>query len=277
MPEYYLTDCEMEIFQNQKDDISGAIAEPDAVVDIIEFGCGDGFKTKILLEHLTKKDLRFNFIPIDISAHALEVLAENLREVVPGLSIQPKRGDYFHMMEEISNSSSNKKIVLFLGANIGNYSTDEAEGFMRKIENLTNKGDNLLIGFDLIKSPEIIYNAYSDPHGHTKDFNLNHLVRLNKELGANFNTACFEHHTEYNPMTGSVKSYLISSRDQIVHIRTLEKDITFLAWEPIFMELSQKYNPPMIEKLARNHGFDVIHNYRDKRNYFVDSLWLKTR
>ncbi len=206
MPEYYLTNCELEIFINQKDKIACAISERNAVVDIIEFGCGDGYKTKIILEHLSQKEMQFIFMPIDISAHALDVLVENLLQVVPEMAIEPKKGDYFHMMEEISRSSSNRKVVLFLGANIGNYSPEGAEDFLQKIEDLTEKGDKLLIGFDLIKSPELIYNAYSDPHGYTRDFNLNHLERLNRELLANFDIDSFEHHTEYNPLTGSVKS-----------------------------------------------------------------------
>jgi L-histidine N-alpha-methyltransferase len=275
MPEYYLTDCEVEIFFDQKDKIACAIAERNATVDIIEFGCGDGFKTKIILEHLVKNGMQFNFMPIDISAHAVDNLVENMKEALPGLSVQAKIGDYFYMMEEINRSSTNRKIILFLGANIGNYSPDEAERFLHKIENLTEKGDKLLIGFDLIKSPEIIYNAYSDPHGHTKNFNLNHLERLNVELGARFDLDKFEHHTVYNPMDGSVKSYLVSVQKQTVHIESLKRDIHFAPWEPIFMELSQKYNPTNIEQLARKHGFKVLQNFRDNRNYFVDSLWLK--
>jgi uncharacterized SAM-dependent methyltransferase len=180
-------------------------------------------------------------------------------------------------MEEISRSSSNRKIILFLGANIGNYSPEGAEDFLQKIEDLTEKGDKLLIGFDLIKSPELIYNAYSDPHGYTRDFNLNHLERLNRELSANFDIDSFEHHTEYNPLTGSVKSYLVSSKAQTVNIGSLNKDIEFSMWEPIFMELSQKYNPQMIEILAGRHGFEVVQNYMDAKRYFVDSLWLKIK
>ncbi len=275
MPEYYLTDCEVNIFSDQKDKIACAIAERNAVVDIIEFGCGDGFKTKIILEHLVENNMQFNFIPIDISAHAVDSLVENLKQVLPGLSVQAKTGDYFYMMEEINRSSTNRKVIFFLGANIGNYSPEEVESFLQKIENLTIKGDKLLIGFDLIKSPEIIYKAYSDPHGYTKKFNLNHLERLNRELGADFNPDNFEHHTEYNPMSGSVKSYLISIQEQIVHIKKLKKDIHFAAWEPIFMELSKKYNPEKISELARKHGFKVLHNYVDQKKYFVDSLWLK--
>ena len=146
MPEYYLTDCEVEIFFDQKDKIACAIAERNATVDIIEFGCGDGFKTKIILEHLVKNGMQFNFMPIDISAHAVDNLVENMKEALPGLSVQAKIGDYFYMMEEINRSSTNRKIILFLGANIGNYSPDEAERFLHKIENLTEKGDKLLIG-----------------------------------------------------------------------------------------------------------------------------------
>jgi len=275
MPEYYLTDCEVEIFLDQKDKIACAIAERNTTVDIIEFGCGDGFKTKIILEYLVKNGMQFNFMPIDISAHAVESLVENLNEALPGLSVQAKIGDYFYMMEEINRSSINRKIIFFLGANIGNYSPDEAESFLQKIENLIEKGDKLLIGFDLIKSPEIIYNAYSDPHGYTRDFNLNHLERLNRELGAEFDLDSFEHHTVYNPMDGSVKSYLVSVQEQTVYVESLKKDIHFDAWEPIFMELSQKYNLVKIEQLARSHGFKVLQNYMDQKNYFVDSLWLK--
>jgi dimethylhistidine N-methyltransferase len=275
MPEYYLTDCEKEIFVNQKKVIALDLVEDDECVDIIEFGCGDGFKTKTILSHLSKINKPYNFIPIDISSHALEELVTTLEKDIPDISVQPKKGDYFHMMEEISQSSPNRKVVLFLGANIGNYSPKEADDFMGRIQALTLKGDKLLIGFDLIKSPGIIYNAYSDPHGHTKNFNLNYLVRMNRELNADFNIENFEHHTEYNPITGAVKSYLVSTRDQTVYIKSFNQHISFLAWEPIFMELSQKYNHEMIERLAKSHGFDIIHNYKDTKNYFVDSLWLK--
>lgn len=43
------------------------------------------------------------------------------------------------------------------------------------------------------------------------------------------------------------------------------------------MELSQKYNPQMIELLAGRHGFEVVQNYMDEKRYFVDSLWLKIK
>jgi dimethylhistidine N-methyltransferase len=275
MPEYYLTDCELEIFQKQKDNIARAIGASEGEIDLIELGCGDGFKTKILLAHLVKNKRRFNFIPIDISSHALDVLLEDLNNELPGLSVKPKEGDYFKMIEEINISSHNRKVVLFLGANIGNYLPAEAEEFMQKIDDLTEKGDKCLIGFDMIKSPEIIYKAYSDPRGLTKRFNLNLLERLNRELGANFETNFFEHFTEYNPMTGSVKSYLVSTKEQRVFFESVNATIKFRPWEPIFMELSQKYTTQMIEKLAQNHGFQVENNFRDKNNYFVDSLLLK--
>jgi uncharacterized SAM-dependent methyltransferase len=117
--------------------------------------------------------------------------------------------------------------------------------------------------------------AYNDPHGHTRRFNLNHLVRLNRELDADFDIQRFEHQTTYNPLTGEVKSFLISNSDQTVQIGALEKTFRFTKWEAIFMERSRKYDIQTIETLALNHHFKVVQNFTDQRNYFVDSLWEK--
>ncbi len=133
----------------------------------------------------------------------------------------------------------------------------------------------LLIGFDMKKSPEVIIKAYNDPHGHTKRFNLNHLVRLNNELDADFIPENFEHQTVYNPVSGAVKSFLISKIEQTVDIPALEQKIHFDKWEPIFMELSRKFDQRAIETIATEHGFQVEHQFTDRRNYFVNSLWVK--
>ena len=87
------------------------------------------------------------------------------------------------------------------------------------------KGDKILIGFDLKKSPEIIMQAYDDPYGQTKKFNLNHLARLNRELEADFDLSKFEHHTTYNPVSGYLKSYLVSKEQQTVNIKSLDNSL----------------------------------------------------
>jgi uncharacterized SAM-dependent methyltransferase len=167
------------------------------------------------------------------------------------------------------------KVILFLGSNIGNLNDIEIYAFLEKIFAFTRKGDKLLIGFDLKKSPDVIMKAYHDPHGLTRDFNLNHLVRLNRELQADFNLQKFEHHTEYSPVTGMLKSFLLSTEEQEVYLRALEERFGFEKWEPVFMELSRKFDIRSIEELASAHGFRVERHFTDQRNYFVDSLWTR--
>ena len=132
-----------------------------------------------------------------------------------------------------------------------------------------------MIGFDLKKSPSLILKAYNDPHGYSRDFTLNLLVRLNRELGADFELKNFEHHTAYNPQTGDVKSFLVSKIDQSVYIEALNKSFGFKQWEPLLMELSRKFDLAAIGTLASRHGFRVEEHFTDSRHYFVDSVWIK--
>lgn len=274
MPEYYLTDCELEIFEIYKKDISDSIGN-NYDFDIIEFGSGDGIKTKVLLNQLLTDNRNFRYKPIDISRKANEDLVKVFKTEMPMLKIEAQTGDYFEVIQELNETSHNQKVILFLGSNIGNFSNKESQIFLAQLKKYTNKNDKVLIGFDMKKSPSLLMKAYSDPYGYTRDFNLNHLKRLNDELGANFKLDNFEHHTEYNPITGEIKSYLVSRIEQTVFIAALEKSIHFKQWESIFMELSRKFEVESIENLALKNGFEIVNHYTDTRNYFVDSLWIR--
>ena len=276
MPEYYLTDCEFEIFESQKQQIADAFTIDHSYFDLIELGSGDGFKTKIVLQQLIRQSEKFKFIPIDISAKANEDLVKDLNHEIPDLTVGAKTGDYFQIMRELDLVSHNRKVILFLGSNIGNFSDEETDSFLTHLTEFTQPGDQLLIGLDLKKSPDVIMKAYDDPHGHTSNFNLNLLARLNSELGADFNLADFEHHASYDPFSGDVKSYLVSKIEQTVSVTALEQDFNFARWEPIFMERSRKYDLPHIERMAARNGFKIKQHFLDRRNYFVDSLWVKT-
>jgi uncharacterized SAM-dependent methyltransferase len=139
-----------------------------------------------------------------------------------------------------------------------------------------NDDDLLLVGFDLQKDPHVIAAAYDDADGVTAKFNLNLLTRINRELGADFDLDKFLHYANYRPNEGSARSFLISREKQTVTISALQRTFQFEPWEPIFMEISQKYSMGMIESLAAESGFDVKQNFFDSRNYYCDSLW-KTR
>jgi len=275
MPEYYLTDCEHEIFSSQKEEITKAICSGNKLFNLVELGSGDGLKTKILLKYLVEKAINFQYTPVDISAQANHELVQSLKNELPALKVEAKTGDYFRKLKNLNGHASIPKIILFLGSNIGNFSDNETNEFLNQLSAYSNLGDKVSIGFDLKKSPRVIMDAYNDPHGHTRRFNLNHLVRINRELDADFDIQKFEQQTTYNPQTGEVKSFLISITEQTVQIGTLEKTFRFTKWEAVFMERSRKYDIQTIEKLALNHGFKVVRNFTDSRNYFVDSLWEK--
>ena len=273
MPEYYLTDCELEIFETEKQRIFEAFTENNTHYNLIELGAGDGLKTKVLLSHFHDRNAYFEYTPIDISEDAVRSLVMDLQQELPGIKINGKVGDYFRLIEEINQYDHTKKILLFLGSNIGNYNKVETLNFLNKLKSVMHSGDLLFIGFDLKKDQEIILKAYNDPHGHTAAFNLNLLQRINNELNANFILHNFRHQEVYNPQRGTAKSMLISLEKQDVEIHDLNTSISFDKGESIFMEMSQKYDMEMIMDLADKSGFEIVRNFNDKRQYFVNSLW----
>lgn len=275
MPEYYLTKCEFEIFSTYRKQISHAFYDAVQEFDLIELGSGDGLKTKILLQELIDQSVNFEYIPVDISHKANIELVKSLKEELPFLNVNAKTGDYFSEVKRLNGSSQLRKAILFLGSNIGNFSEDEISRFFNQLSELCHRGDKVLIGFDLKKSPVVIMKAYNDSYGHTRRFNLNYLERLNRELDADFDVTQFEQHTSYNPFSGEVKSFLISQKNQTVAVGALEKSFNFKQWEPVFMELSRKFDLETIEGLANKYGFKVEEHFTDRRNYFVDSLWEK--
>lgn len=273
MPEYYLTNSEFEILSLQAKKIIDAVGF-DQPFNIIELGAGDGFKTFKLLEYLVNNNIEFNYVPIDISKKAIDLLSNKLLERLPNLSIQSKRGDYFKMLHEVKETET-PSLLLFLGSNIGNYYKERANTLLGLFRKNMKKGDKLLIGVDLKKNPLIVQKAYMDDTGITKRFNLNLLLRINRELDADFKIDDFDFYCYYNPDTGNVKSYIVSLRNQKVHIKALNKTFSFRYDELIWTELSKKYSMEEIEELAMNNDFKIIDNFLDCKYYFVDSLWEK--
>jgi L-histidine Nalpha-methyltransferase len=275
MPEYYLTRSEQEIFEIHKEQLTEAIIPGNFRFDLLELGSGDGSKTKILLKQLLRKNSDFKYIPVDISHGANNDLVSKLNKEIPSLKISPLTGDFFGLTDSGNINRGTRKVILFLGSNIGNFNEPEIDIFLTRLSDFCRKEDKILIGFDLKKSPEIIMRAYDDPYGLTRDFNLNHLARLNRELDADFNLSMFGHHTTYNPVSGSLKSYLISKERQIVNIKSLRQQFVFDRWEPVFMELSRKFDFTTIEGMAFRHGFSIVKHFTDEKNWFTDSLWVK--
>lgn len=275
LEEYYLTKSEHEIFQTQKQDILGQFYKDKAPFKMIELGAGDGLKTKVLLNHFVEKGVDFNYSPIDISANVLTQLSEDLSANIPALKVEVIQGDYFEALKKLNKNHNSREVVLFLGSNIGNFDNIEALEFLQQLSSSLSVGDGLFIGFDLMKDPDIILQAYNDKKGVTKAFNMNLLTRINNELGANFDLNTFRHVPTYNPITGETKSHLVSMIDQRVFIAELGKEYHFNAWEAIHTEVSQKYSFKMIQEFAENSGFKLIQNFTDAQENYVNSYWEK--
>jgi L-histidine Nalpha-methyltransferase len=273
LPEYYLTRAEFEIFSTRTREIFAAFTARNSSFDLIELGAGDGTKTAVLVDYFLRQNADFAYSPIDISQEALDLLSAKFKAEFPNLSMKAQNGDYFSILETLKTASARPKIILFLGSNIGNFSKAEAEDFFRRLRSVMNENDLLFIGFDLQKDPRVILRAYDDAQGVTAEFNLNLLRRINRELGANFDLEKFSHYALYRPNECAARSFLISREDQAVFIEALNETFDFKAWEPIFMEISQKYSLEMIEDLARDCGFQVAQYFFDSQKYFTDVIW----
>jgi dimethylhistidine N-methyltransferase len=273
LPEYYLTRAEFEIFKAQTRQIYEAFTAQNKSFDLIELGAGDGTKTAVLIEYFVREKTDFTYSPIDISREAVDFLTEKFKSQFPDLKVNAKTGDYFRILGTLKSEQARPKILLFLGSNIGNFSREQALEFFKKLHNAMNENDLLFVGFDLQKDPRVILQAYDDAQGVTAQFNLNLLKRINRELGANFDLEKFSHYAIYRPVECAARSFLISRENQTVYVESLNTSFDFKQWEPIFMEISQKYSLEMIEDLAASSGFEVKKNFLDSRNYFVDSLW----
>ncbi|MEM7369403.1 MAG: L-histidine N(alpha)-methyltransferase [Bacteroidota bacterium] len=271
LPEYYLTNCELEILTEQAAAIYEA-TQFHAHFNIVELGAGDGAKTRELLRHLLEQGIDFTYIPIDISEEAIKLLTADLRQQLPRLQIHPKVGDYFSVLKEVKTNES-PNLFLFLGANIGNYLPDAADDLLEMIRRHMRGDDKLMVGFDLKKNPLIIAAAYNDDQGITRGFNLNLLSRINRELGGDFDRERFDFYSYYNPINGEVRSFIISREEQTVHIRALGKQFAFRKGEWVYTELSRKYSFREIKALATKNGFQVLKHFCDRRGYFTDSLW----
>jgi len=275
MPEYYLTDCEFEILLSYKTELSTLFAK-DGHFDLIELGAGDGKKTKILLQDLVDTSKAFSYFPIDISLNSLNNLKASLQKEIPEVDVEIMQGTYFEVLNHIATLRHRKKVILFLGSNIGNLLHPKAIDFLKGIQENMEKDDMLFIGFDQKKHPRTVLDAYNDGSGITEAFNKNLLTRINSTFGANFNLNNFLHWETYNPETGTAMSYLVSKTKQVVDIKELDLQVDFKAWETIHVEISQKYDDAVVKWLAEQSGLQVLKHFADKKNYYKNYIFVKS-
>jgi dimethylhistidine N-methyltransferase len=211
--------------------------------------------------------MRVKFFPVDISPSALAEAKKRLREELPGALVRPVVADFtngFHFLNDISG----RKLVLYLGSSIGNFDWNPAIHMLQKVGSQLSAGDALLLGTDMVKSPEILVPAYDDTQGVTARFNKNILRRINREFSANFDLDSFRHVAEWNPVQSRMEIFLESIKTQVVSLSLAGTRIRFRAGERIHTENSNKYTLEMVERMLCVSGFKLEKTWFDERKWF---------
>jgi L-histidine N-alpha-methyltransferase len=281
LPEYYLTRAEDEILRHYADEI---VASVEGKKTLLEMGSGSASKTRLIIEALLREQDELLFMPVDISASALDSSSRILLQSYPRLRIEAYAADYFAGLAELAKGKSNEQghevrsrertLALFLGSNISNFDYDEAIRFLKAMRSVLDHGDALLLGADLRKDRATLEAAYNDALGVTSAFNLNVLARINRELGGNFDLHKFKHHAFYNEEEGRIEIYIQSLENQRVRIDQLDLEVEFEAGELIHTEYSHKYDEASIDRIASETGFTRTRTWRDSQGRFSSNLLM---
>ncbi len=246
-PEYYPTRCELAILRERASEIARFLPVRSAV---IEFGSGSTEKARVLLAAAPQVAA---YVPVDISSRMLADEAQELRRDQPNLLIVPIDADFTRSFSLPAAVLAYPRSGFFPGSTIGNFEPHEACSFLRHAGRMLGDGAALIIGVDLIKDARRLNAAYNDRAGITASFNFNLLVRINRELGADFDLASFTHHAFYNSERNRIEMHLASKRRQ--KVRVAGRVIEFRPGETIHTENSYKYSLASFAALARGSGW----------------------
>ena len=267
LPEYYQTRTERLILERHADEI----AERTGAVELVELGSGSATKTRVLLDAMAAAGTLRRYIPVDVSATTVHAVAELFVEEYPGLSVHGVVGDFERHLEHLPPAAG-PRLVPFLGGTIGNFPPGSRRRFLRKLAKTLGADGHLLLGADLVKDPRVIEAAYDDSAGVTAQFNLNVLHVLNRELGADFDIASFEHVAFYDREREWIEMRLRATRAQHVRVAALDLEADFANREEIRTEISAKFTPQRLRADLAAAGLELVELLTDPDELFAVSL-----
>lgn len=262
-PEYYPTRIEDMLLAHHGINIIKAV-KPD---QILELGSGNSQKTRRLFDACEKAEHACSYAPFDVCAPMLEITIEQLQSDYDWLQVTPLVGDYHAGLGNLPVFNG-RRLFVFLGSTIGNFTPEEARDFLAEIRTSMRPGDYLLLGADRVKDTDILSAAYNDTRGITSEFNLNLLNVLNRELDADFEINYFRHDARYNETHSRIEMRLVCIKDQLVSLRRLDEMIQFRTGDEILTEVSHKYTFDSVEELLQGSGFDISRHYQPENQYF---------
>lgn len=265
LPEYYLTRAETELLEEHALDIAAAV-RPRA---LIELGSGYSRKTRLLLEAMREHGGR-KYIAFDVSKDAIRAAADHLLEDYDWLQIEGVVGDFDRHLGRVERTGP--ALIAFLGSTLGNKHPADRVPFLRAIRDITLPEDRLLLGVDLVKDRDVLEAAYNDSEGVTAEFNRNVLDVLNRELGADFDTAAFEHRAFYDAENAWIEMQLVAERPLRAHVGDLSLGVEFAPGEGLRTEVSCKFTRQVVEQALSAAGFRLERWLTDARGRFGAAL-----
>lgn len=259
LPEYYLTRAERSIFETHAPAILAAAGNP---VQFAELGAGSAEKSQILLRAAG----RCLYAPVDVSAAAMAGAVARIRREEPRVEVRPVVGTHLDVVPAL-RAIGGTWLLLFIGSSIGNYDDADAIALLAGLTDALGPGGALLLGTDRKKDPSILVAAYDDAAGVTARFNLNLLVRLNRELGADFALPAWHHEARWNDAQSRIEMHLVSDREQVVQLPGLGER-RFAAGESIHTESCHKYDSAHVERILRGAACDLVETFTDPEGRF---------
>ena len=268
LPEYYPTRMERDILKGYADAIiTSTGSDYSRPLRLLELGAGTASKTGILLEAATQLRNEVIYLPVDVSSDALDAACDSIGGLLPDVQIEPMVANYVTHPPKLERFGGTT-LAMYIGSSIGNFSPKEARTILRNLRSELRAGDALLLGTDMVKDEATLVRAYDDRDGVTAAFNLNVLHRLNRELGANFDTGCFRHRARWNRVKSRIEMHLESTRDQRVDIPAAQVSLQFAAFETIHTENSYKFTPKTLGALLEDAGFTIEQTWTDPRQWY---------
>lgn len=270
LPEYYLTRAEIELLRRHARDIAGAAG---IIARVVELGSGNARKTRLLLDEIARAGGEIEYVPVDIDPNVLERAGRELLTDYPTLRVSAVCSDFARPSRALSEVvAEGRTLAVFLGSTVGNFAPRRAAAMLRDLRSVLKPGDVLLLGVDLKKSKEMLDAAYNDVLGITAAFNLNLLLRINRELGGHFDLHAFGHRAFYDAEQSRIEMHLVSLREQSVHIDALNLEAAFGEGETIHTENSYKYDEEDLAQIVAGSGLEIVARWTDSHLWFADVL-----
>jgi L-histidine Nalpha-methyltransferase len=267
LPEYYPTRAERAILEAEAEAIVAAERSGDeraargrGAAELVELGSGTAAKTRVLLDAMARAGTLRRYVPFDVDEQLVRDVADALTAEYPGLDVHGVAGDFERHLDEIPPAQpGSPRIVAFLGGTIGNFPPGSRRRFLRTLAERLDDDGFLLLGTDLVKDPRVLEAAYDDSAGVTAEFNRNVLLVLNRELGADFDPALFDHVAFYDPAHQWIEMRLRARRAHTVRIPAVELDVAFARGEELRTEISAKFTPERVAADLAAAGLELRH------------------